>query len=563
MSTLLVLARRLLKAAWRYRWLAVAVSWMICGVGWAYVYTIPNSYEASARLYVDADGILTPLLRGLAVDNGLGQQLDILQRTLLSRPNLEKLVSNTDLDLSVTGPADLEAMVNGLGNAIKINPQTRNLFTINYRNTNPKLAFDVVQTILTTFIESKTGNNRSEMENAGLFLQQQIGEYERKLREAEKRRAEFRAKYLDLLPAGDNGGTRLDQAVENLRRLQGGLTDELAKRDMLARELAATPQMVVTEANDGVAPGSPAAISLNPRVVEAQRGLDELLITRTDSHPDVILARKHLEEVKASVARESAELASQAAAAKSAATGIGPDVSAAKPGGKGKADADSAASQAKSAAKAKADAEPKKPAANTHEVPNPVYEQLKVRMFETESNLSSLQRQLADATRERDRMDEMARSAPGLQAEYINLNRDYDVLTANYKQLLARREEMRMAQAADANADKIKIQVIDPPQVPQNPVAPKRAMLLSAVLAIGIGSGAALAVLLVQFDQSFHTIDELRDLGLPVAGGISLLNVAVTRGRLASAFAFSMALVLLGALYAGLMYRLAHTAGVA
>jgi len=565
MSTLLVLARRLAKAAWRYRWLAVAVSWIICGVGWAYVYTIPNSYEASARLYVDADAVLTPLLRGLAVDSGLGQQLDIIQRTLLSRPNLEKLVSNTDLDLSVTGPADLEAMVSGLGNAIKINPQTRNLFTISYRSTNPKLAFDVVQTILTTFIESKTGNNRSEMENAGLFLQQQIGEYERKLREAEKRRAEFRAKYLDLLPEGENGGTRLDQAQETLRRLQGVLTDELAKRDMLARELAATPQMVVTEANDptGAAPGSPAAISLNPRVVEAQRALDELLITRTDSHPDVILARKHLEEVRASVTREAAELASQVAAAKSAAAGVGPDLSAAKPGAKGKGDTDSASAQSKPGGKGKIDAQPQKPAANTHEVPNPVYEQLKVRMFETESTLASLQRQLADATRERDRMDEMARSAPGLQAEYVNLNRDYDVLTANYKALLGRREEMRIAQAADANADKIKIQVIDPPQVPQNPVAPKRAMLLSAVLAIGIGAGAALAVLLVQFDQSFHTIDELRDLGLPVAGGISLLNVAVTRGRLASAFAFSMALVLLGALYAGLLYRLAHTAGVA
>jgi uncharacterized protein involved in exopolysaccharide biosynthesis len=572
MSTLLVLARRLFKAAWRYRWLAVAVSWVICGVGWAYVYTIPNSYEASARLYVDADAILTPLLRGLAVDNGLGQQLDILQRTLLSRPNLEKLVSNTDLDLSVTGPADLESLVSGLGNAIKINPQTRNLFTINYRNNNPKLAFDVVQTILTTFIESKTGNNRSEMENAGLFLQQQIGEYERKLREAEKRRAEFRAKYLDLLPAGENGGSRLDQAQESLRRLQGSLTDELAKRDMLARELTATPQMVVTEANDptGLAPGSLAAVSLNPRVVEAQRGLDELLITRTDSHPDVILARKHLEEIRASVTREATELATQMAAAKSAAAGVGPDISAikpgatspAKPGAKGKADADGAASPAKPGAKGKAD-EPQKPAANTHEVPNPVYEQLKVRMFESESSLASLQRQLADATRERDRMDEMARSAPGLQAEYINLNRDYDVLTTNYKELLSRREEMRMAQAADANADKIKIQVIDPPQVPQNPVAPRRAMLLSAVLAIGVGGGAALAILLVQFDQSFHTIDELRDLGLPVAGGISLLNVAVTRGRLASAFAFSMALVLLGALYAGLMYRLAHTAGIA
>ena len=90
--------------------------------------------------------------------------------------------------------------------------------------------------------------------------------------------------------------------------------------------------------------------------------------------------------------------------------------------------------------------------------------------------------------------------------------------------------------------------MIDPPQVPQNPVAPRRAMMLSAVLGIGIAGGAALAVLLVQFDQSFHTIDELRDLGLPVAGGISLLNVAVTRGRLASVFAFGMALVFVGAL---------------
>ena len=193
MSTLLILARRLLMGAWRYRWLAVAVSWAVCGVGWAYVYTIPNSYEASARLYVDTDAILTPLLHGLAVENPVGEQLDILQRTLLSRPNLEKLVSNTDLDLTVTGPADLQGLVSGLSNQIHINPQTQNLFTISYRNNNPKLAFDVVQTILTTFIESKAGNNRSEMENAGLFVEQQIGEYERKLRDAEKKRAEFRA----------------------------------------------------------------------------------------------------------------------------------------------------------------------------------------------------------------------------------------------------------------------------------------------------------------------------------------------------------------------------------
>ena len=553
MNTIFVMVRRVVKAAWRYRWAAVALAWMICGAGWAYVYTIPNSYEASARLYVDADAVLTPLLRGLAIDNSLGSQLDVLQRTLLSRPNLEKLVSNTDLDLSVTGPADLEALVGALANDIKITPQTRNLFTITYRNTNPKLAFDVVQTILTTFIESKTGNNRSEMENAGLFLQQQISAYERQLRDAEKKKADFRAKYLDLLPMGETGATGLDQATAKVQHLQGELADELSKRDMLNRELASTPAMVVTDtgAAGGAAPGSPAAIALNPRVVEAQRALDDLLLTRTENHPDVVLARKHLEEIKASVAKEAAEIASETAAAKAAAA-----PKSAKPGS-GTPTGTSGAPLAAGAAAAP-DA-----AANSRQVPNPIYEQLKVRMFESESTLSSLQRQIADATRERDRLDEMARSAPGIQAEYINLNRDYDVLQSNYKELLSRREEMKIGAAADADADKIKMQVIDPPQVPQNPVAPKRAMLLSAVLAIGVAAGAALAVLLVQFDQSFHTIDELRDLGLPVAGGISLLNVAVTRGRLASVFAFGMALMLLGALYAGLIYRLAHTPGIA
>ena len=568
MNTLLVMARRILKAAWRYRWAAVALAWMICGAGWAYVYTIPNSYEASVRLYVDADAILTPLLRGLAIDNSLGSQLDVLQRTLLSRPNLEKLVSNTDLDLSITGPADLEALVGTLSNQIKITPQTRNLFTITYRNTNPKLAFDVVQTILTTFIESKTGNNRSEMENAGLFLQQQIGVYERQLRDAEKKRADFRAKYLALLPMGETGATGLDQAEGSVRHLQGVLADELAKRDMLNRELASTPPMVVTDITAaGAAPGSLAAIALNPRVVEAQRALDEMLVTRTDNHPDVMLARKHIDEVKASVAKEATEIEGQMAAARAAAAA---KAAAAKAAAAKTAAAKPAPGTTPATAPptgtplaAGAGAAPEAAAANSRSVPNPIYEQLKVRMFETESSLSSLQRQIAEATSERDRIEEMARSAPGIQAEYINLNRDYDVLTTNYRELLGRREAMKIGAAADADADKIKMQVIDPPQVPQNPVAPKRAMLLSAVLGIGIAAGAALAVLLVQFDQSFHTIDELRDLGLPVAGGISLLNVAVTRGRLASVFAFGMALVLLGALYAGLIYRLAHTPGIA
>ena len=544
MGTLMIMIRRTLLAAWRYRWVAAAVAWLVCGGGWAFVYMIPNQYEASARLYVDADAVLTPLLKGLSIDSSLSSQLDVLQRTLLSRPNLEKLVSNTDLDLTITGPSDLETMVGKLGTEIKITPQTRNLFTITYRNTTPKLAFDVVQTILTTFIESKTGNNRSEMENAQSFLQQQLSAYEQQLRAAERKRADFRAKYVDLLPMGDNGGNRLDQAQGTVRQLEGQIADLIAKRDLLNRELTNTPQLIVTEneaiQQPGGQPGVPGrtAAPRDPKVEQAQNDLNELRLRYTENHPDVVSAKKRLEGLKAqfeaTVAAEAAKQAEQKAATEGAAA---------------KAGLDSSGKPIVTAGRA------------VRSLPNPIYEQLKVRLYEAESGIASLQRQIADATRERNRLEEMARSAPGVQAEFLNLNRDYDVLRKNYDELLARRESMRISTAAEADADKIKIQVIDPPQVPQNPVAPKRTLLMSVVLGLGIGAGLAAAVMLVQFDQSYHTIDELRDLGLPVAGGISLLNVTVTRGRLASVMIFSLAVLLLGGIYGALLYRISRGPG--
>ena len=119
-----------LRAAWRRRWLGIIVTWLVCVIGWAGTYTIPNSFESSARLFVDADAILTPLLRGIAADSAPTTQLEILQRTLLSKPNLEKLISKTDLDLTLNGPSDRERLIGRLATEIKVAPQTRNLFTI-------------------------------------------------------------------------------------------------------------------------------------------------------------------------------------------------------------------------------------------------------------------------------------------------------------------------------------------------------------------------------------------------------------------------------------------------
>jgi uncharacterized protein involved in exopolysaccharide biosynthesis len=60
MDPIRLLIRQYINAAWRRRWTGVIVAWLVCAGGWAAVAFIPNEYESSARLYVDADAVLLP-----------------------------------------------------------------------------------------------------------------------------------------------------------------------------------------------------------------------------------------------------------------------------------------------------------------------------------------------------------------------------------------------------------------------------------------------------------------------------------------------------------------------
>ena len=505
---------RQMTGAWRHRWLSAGFAWLFCMAGWAYVSFMPNVFETSARVYVDADAVLTPLLRGLAVDNSVSSQLDVLQRTMLSRPNIETLVSKTDLELQIAGPNDMERLVSKLSGEIHIANLTNHLFTITYRNESAKLAYDVVQTVLNTFIESKTGNNRAEMLNAQQFLQQQINSYEGQLRDAERKRAEFRTRYLDILPSADGGVSKFDASQAAVRQLEGQLKDTLARRVTLQTELASTPAQIVTETDPGSA-GGPASGGGGGRVRDAERTLNELRSRYTDQHPDVIAQRSLVASLRAGGGGND-----------------GPVVG--------------------------------RTPARSRTASNPVYETLKVKLVDNESAIASFQRQLDDETKERDRLLAIARNAPSVQADLVNLNRDYDVLRKNYEELLARRESMRIATAADTDADKIKIQVIDPPKVPLVPVAPRRILLLSGVLLVGLAGGVGLAVMLVQLDTSYHSTDDLRDLGVPVMGGISLLAMATSfRAKMWTALTFASAVVALCAVYGGLLVRLLRPGAMA
>ncbi len=193
-----------------------------------------------------------------------------------------------------------------MANNIKVVPQTRNLFTITYRDKSPKMAHDVVQTLLTIFVESATGNNRSDMDNARHFLEHQIASYEQQLRAAEKRRADFRARYIDILPSPANPGVpALEAARTTVTALDGKLQDAIVDRDSLKAEVDKTPPMLIAETTQQLAQAMGLPAAPKTRLQEAEDQLRLLLLKDTENHPDVIAQRKLIASLKA----EPAELA--------------------------------------------------------------------------------------------------------------------------------------------------------------------------------------------------------------------------------------------------------------
>src|SRR5689334_13232676 len=201
MQELLQQALALARGMWHRRWVGLAVAWIAALIGIAIVYRIPERYEASARVYVDTETLLRPLLAGLAIQPNLDQQVALISRTLISRPNVEKLIRMADLDLQVRSNSEREDLVDQVTKAIRLEGNaSSNLYVISYRDTRQEQARKVVQSLLTIFVESSLGDKRQDTQTAVKFLDDQIRNYEKTLQAAENRIKEFKLKYMGVSP---------------------------------------------------------------------------------------------------------------------------------------------------------------------------------------------------------------------------------------------------------------------------------------------------------------------------------------------------------------------------
>lgn len=461
-----------LRDVWRYRWASIITAWVLALAGWGIVFVIPDKYEASAKVFVDTDSILRPLLKGLAVESNLQSKLQLMTRTLLSRPNLEKVLRATDMDLDALDKREKEKLLGSLRRHIDVSATRKNnLYTLSFEHEDPKRAKAVVQKLLTILVETTLSDTRLDSNVARKFIGQQIKEYESRLVEAEQRLMEFKRKNVGLMPGqGQDYFGKLQNTQDQLEQARFELTQAQKKRDELNKQIKEMVSMASNSTSSSI------KTSIDSRIQALKIKLDDLKLKYTNEHPDV----KELENTIVGLEQQKQnELKSMAAGESS--------------------------SEAMDS--------------------SPVYRDFKIALGTASGEVATATVRVNEYQRRLKDLQQRMGSLPKIEAELISLNRDYTINKSQYDQLLSRSASAKMSEDADSAGDQVKFQIIEPPHVPSVPSSPNRPMLSTIVLIFSIAGAFGLAFLFSQFHPVIYDQKTLREVtGYPVFGTISMFR---------------------------------------
>ena len=472
MAELSVVILTFLKAIGKYRWYAVVISWLVAVIGWTVVVFLPNDYQASARVYVDTQSILKPLLSSMTTLPNLEQQVMFMRRTLISRPNVERVMRMVDLDVKAATATDHEKLVDELIAQIKILGTERDdIYTITYNNPNPKLGKDVVQSLLTIFVEGSFGGKKQDSEKAVQFIDDQIKTYEEKLAQAENALKDFKIKHMGILPrAGSDFSGKMGDLSDQVSSARLELVEAEQARNAIKRQIAgeSAPRTVGTEVIDP-ADANP---EIDARIATVNKQLDSLRMQYTEQHPDIVAARRLLEQLQA---------------------------------------------------KKRDEAKTKKTFVDPGAHYSPMLQQLNVSLANAEARVASMRARVDELSVRNARLRAQSAEAPEVEAQLAQLNRDYQVNRDNYQKLVERREAAKLSGDLSSATDMLTFRVIDPPTVPIVPSGPNRPRLFSLVFVGALVAGLATALLMSQIRPTFLSQASLREVtGVPILGAISM-----------------------------------------
>jgi polysaccharide chain length determinant protein (PEP-CTERM system associated) len=302
-----------IRGSWRFRRYAILTAWILAPIGWMVIFALPDVYRANSRVFVDTKTALKPALENLVLDQDVNAQLNLVRQSLLAGPQLEPVAQEVGLvDVRTMTPQQRLRAVSEMRDRITITVSLAggqtderdrdpgSIYAIQYLDVSRERAVKVVQILQNNLIENTLGGKRTGSANAQKFLEEQISDYEGRLRGAEEQLASFKKRNVGLMPTEQGGYfVRLQTEMDAVKAARSQLAVATSRREELQRQLRGEAPVAAAGEVSGVgnSNGSGGGDTLS-RIRETQARLDDLLLRFTDKHPDVIATRETLAQLK-------------------------------------------------------------------------------------------------------------------------------------------------------------------------------------------------------------------------------------------------------------------------
>ena len=444
---------------WNRKWLIILPTIAIAtAIAWV-VYRLPDVYESTTLIVVKPATISTAVINPTLSEDTLTRQLMNISQVVTSRSSLQPLVEKYGLyqaELSRGEP--MESVVDRMRSNIRVEVNTSrnditNGFNITFRGRDPRSTQAVTAELASKYINAQTEATRNSSASTKQFFEQQLVEAEARLKEIDDRRLQFMQQNVAHLPSesqaliGRLAGLREEQKariaeVGRLRDLIAAYNSQLGD---IQKQSAQEIEDVTENYSD---PKSTLAYAqLAQRKAQLEAEYQNMLTTLKPKNPDVIAKKAELDAVQ----REMDQMVSE---------------------GNNKVE----------------------------ERRRRLLKRVDPRLFTMRTNLQLVQGDLERQQRLLDQtngqianIEQRINNVPATTVELERLNRDYQTQKINYDQLMQQQQKAALAADVATNAQGEGIQVIDPANLPQRPVAPKRQMLMALGLAFGLAVGLAFA----------------------------------------------------------------------
>ena len=469
------------RAAWgRRKWLAVVAFLIPAAAGITVIHNLPSIYRATAVVLVERQQVPEAFVRP-TVTSELDTRLNTIGQEILSRARLERLVGEMGLYPQLRGKATPEAITNRMRSDITLEvragegrSRATTSFALSYRGRDPVTVAAVANMLASSYIEENSKVRERQASGTADFLKSQLRDARRRLDENERRTSAFRTQYQGELPQQMPSNLAQLDSLNNQLRLNADQQVRAAqRRDSVKQQIAEANALGPVGAPVQLGAPAPAFESPAGRIGRLRQELATARSRYRDGHPSIVRLQEEISALQDQL-------------------------------------------------KAAAATEDKPPAAAVPVSTTPAH--LRDALENADAEVRILKGEEARLKHSIAVMQRRVDNTPRREQEFQDLARDYDSIRELYQTLLKRHEDAQLAENMEQRQKGEHFRILDAALPSPEPVAPKRAMLVVACLAVSGLLGLGVLILADLLDTSFHSLQDLRAFtAVPVLASISTI----------------------------------------